>query len=304
MKISIIGAGNVGATLAKMVIESDTADVVLLDVVKNVALGKALDLSHAAPLVGQTKRILGTDNYKDTAGSHIAVITAGFPRQPGMSRADLIKKNGGIVRDVVNNIKSSSPDAIIIVVTNPLDVMTYIAYKESSFERNRVMGMAGVLDSSRFTYLIAKKLNVEYKEIETIILGQHGPLMVPVISHTKVSGRPINEVLSSEEIDLLIRDVMESGGEIVNLLGKGSAYYAPSASCFTMIKNIINDEKNLLSACVYAEGDYGLSGLCIGLPVRLGKKGCVEVAKLRLDKDELDSLKKAAESIKELLSGL
>jgi len=304
VKVSIIGAGNVGTALAQKVIESDAADVVLLDVAKNIAIAKAMDLSHAAPISGHARGILGTDNFGDTARSDIVVITAGFPRQPGMNRADLIKKNGGIVRDVVKNIKGSSPDSIIIVVTNPLDVMTYIAYRESSFKRNRVMGMAGVLDSSRFAFLIAKRLNVGYKDIDTMILGQHGPLMVPLISHTKVSGKPIEDILSRKDIDMLINELKESGATIVNLLGKGSAYYAPSASCFAMVKNILEDKKDFLSACIYAEGEYGLSGLCIGLPVRLGREGCAEIAELKLNKAELESLKNAACKIRELLSEL
>jgi malate dehydrogenase len=304
MKISIIGAGNVGATLAKRIIESEIADVVLLDVFKDMAQGKALDLLHAAPVAGYQREIIGTDDYREIKDSKIVVITAGFPRQPGMSRADLISKNGKVIKEVVSNIKRQSPDAIIIVVTNPLDLMTFLAHKESGFERNRIFGMAGVLDSSRFAYIIARELNVKYKDVDTIVLGQHGPEMVPIISQTKVSGELISNRLPKERLDELIEEVRESGAKIVKLLGKGSAYYAPSAAIFTMVKAILNDEKRLLSASCLAEGEYGLSGICTGLPVKLGKNGIDEVVKLKLDPQELESLKKSVNSTKELISKL
>lgn len=304
MKISIIGAGNVGATLAKRIVESNLADVVLLDIAKNIALGKALDLMHSAPAVGFTKTITGTDAYADTANSDIIVVTAGFPRQPGMKRSDLIKKNGAVIKEVVGSIKKTSPGALLIMVTNPLDLMTYLAYKESGFKRERVMGMAGTLDQSRFTYIIANELKKDIKDIETLILGQHGIEMVPVISHTRVKGQALDKLLSKDKIENLKKESRESGAKLVNLLGKGSAYYAPSAAIFTMIKSIIGNKKDIIGVSCLAQGEYGIKDICIGLPVRLGKNGIEEIVTLKLTKEELDALKKAADTIKELLTEL
>ncbi len=304
MKVSVIGAGNVGATLAKRIIEGDLADCVLLDVAGGLAEGKALDLLHAAPIIGYQRDILGTDDYKDTKDSDIVVITAGFARQPGMSRADLMARNSGVIKDVAGKINKNSPGAIIIVVTNPLDAMTYLAYRESGFDRKRVMGMAGLLDSSRFAYIIAKGLGVPYKDVETIVIGRHSPQMIPLISQTKVSGKLIAELISKEEIDRLITQLRESGSKIVSLLGKGSAFYAPSAACFSMIKAIKNDEKGLLSISCIADGEYGIKDVSIGLPARLGKDGIEEIVDLKLEPDEIDSLKKSANNIKELAARL
>ena len=299
MKVSIIGAGNVGATLAKRIVEENIADVVLLDVLKDLAQGKALDLLHAAPIINHQRKILGTDNYDDIKGSNIIVITAGRPRLPGMSRGDLVRENGKIVKQIAKNIKEKSPDAITIVVTNPVDIMSYIVIKETGFSRNRVIGMAGVLDSSRFAYLIGRELKVDYKDIETTVLGQHGPGMVPLISHTKVKNRPIDKLIAKEKIDELIKELRESGARIVGLLGKGSAYYAPSAAVFFMIKLILHDLKGLISASCLAKGEYGLSDICIGLPVRLGKKGIIEIVELPLDENERRALNESAKMIKE-----
>ncbi|MDB4349858.1 malate dehydrogenase, partial [Omnitrophica bacterium] len=295
---------NVGATLAKRLLESEIADVVLLDIFKKMAQGKVLDLLHAAPIIGYQKEIIGTDDYAETKDSDIVVITAGLPRQPGMSRADLVAKNSSIIREVLMNLKKSSCGAIIIVVTNPLDAMTYFAYKESGFKRERVFGMAGLLDSSRFAYIIARELKVKYKDVETMVLGQHGPDMVPLISYTKVAGKPIGNLVSEKRLDELIKELRESGASIVKLLGKGSAYYAPSAAIFTMIKAIANDEKRLMSASCVAEGEYGLSGVCTGLPIKLGKNGIEEIVQLNLNPRESESLKKSVNSTKELLSTL
>jgi malate dehydrogenase len=302
MKISIIGAGNVGSTLAKRVIESNIADVVLVDVYKSMAQGKALDLLHAAPLVGYQKRIVGTDDYSKIENSRIVVVTAGFPRQPGMTRSDLISKNSAIIKDVILQVKRICHRAIIIIVTNPLDVMTFLAHRESYLRRERVFGMAGVLDASRFAYIIARELKVPYNQVETIVLGQHGPEMVPLISHTKVSGEPLRRLLPKEKIDELVRESRESGARIVGLLGKGSAYYAPSAAIFSMIKSVLKDENRLMAVSCFAKGEYDISGVCTGLPVKLGKNGIEEVVQLKLDADEGKALKKAAESTKKLLS--
>lgn len=305
MKISIIGAGNVGATLAKRVIEAGLGNVVLVDVVKGLAEGKMLDLMHAAQLTGSRLGSIGTDDYSLTKGSDIIVITAGFPRQPGMSRADLIAKNTNIIKEVVGNVTPGSPNAILIIVTNPLDVMVHIAHKVSGFKKERVMGMAGVLDSSRFAYIIANELNTDPKYVETIVLGQHGPHMVPLISHTKVLDKPLDKLLSKEKINRLIKEVRESGAKIVGLLGKGSAYYAPSAAIFTMIKEIVtNNKKKVLSASCLAQGEYSISNVFTGLPVKLGKNGIEEIVKLELSKDELAGLKESVNVTKELISKL
>lgn len=304
MKISVIGAGNVGATLSQRIVESGLADVVLLDILKDIAQGKSLDIMHAAPLLGHERSVIGTDDYREIDASDIIVITAGFPRQPGMRRLDLIQKNKTIIKDVVKNIKRHSPGAIIIVVTNPLDAMTWLVLKESGLKPNRVMGMAGALDRSRLIYLIAKAMNAKYKDIETIIVGEHGEGMVPLLGHTKVSGKPIKEILPKERIDELKKRSLESGAAIVKLLCKGGAYYAPSAACFSMIKSIVKNEKALMSVSCMAKGEYGLSDLCIGLPVILGKNGIEEIVKLKLDKEELKSLKKSADAIKEQIAAL
>jgi len=304
MKISIIGSGNVGATLAKRVAESELADCVLLDVVKGVPQGKALDLLHAAPSVGYQKKITGTNDYNDTKGSDIVVVTAGFPRQPGMSRGDLVKKNGSIIKTVTKNIKTTSPNAILIIITNPLDAMAYLAYKESGFDKSRVIGMAGTLDTTRFKYILASEFGVKYKDVETIVLGQHGPSMVPLLSHTRISGKPITEMAKKDKLEELKNKVRESGAKIVGLLGKGSAYYAPSAACFEMIKAIIADDDKILSVSCLAQGEYGISGVFTGLPVRLGRKGIKEIVKLNIEADELKALKESADSVKEMISTL
>ncbi|MEE8360484.1 MAG: malate dehydrogenase [Candidatus Omnitrophota bacterium] len=304
MKISIIGAGNVGATLANRIIESELADVVLVDVYKSMAQGKALDLLHAAPLVGYQRKIMGTDDYGRIENSKIVVITAGFPRQPGMTRSDLISKNSGIIKDVIFNVKKICHTAIVIIVTNPLDVMTFLAHNESCLRRERIFGMAGVLDTSRFAYIIAKELKAKYNEVETLVLGQHGPQMVPLISHTKVSGEPLRKLLPKEKIEKLVEESRRSGTHIVGLLGKGSAYYAPSAAIFAMIKVIVKNEMKLMPVSCFAKGEYGINDVCTGLPVILGKNGIEEVIQLKLDPEEEAALKKAAESTKELLSDL
>jgi malate dehydrogenase len=304
MKISIIGAGNVGATLANRVLESGLGGVVLVDVMKGIAEGKALDMMHAAPIVGYENTIVGTDDYSRTSNSDIIAITAGFPRKPGMTRSDLTAKNSAVIREVVSKTRELSPASVIIMVTNPLDVMTYLAYKESGFERERVIGMAGVLDSSRFACIISKRLGVPHGEIETIVLGEHGPNMVPIISRTKVSGKPLASILAPKKIDELTKELAECGAKIVELLGTTSAFYAPSAACFAMIKAIARNENRLMSVSCVAQGEYGLDGVSTGLPVRLGKGGISEIAKLDLTKEELDALRKSAGLTKEAIAAL
>jgi len=296
MKVSVIGAGNVGATLAKRIVENSLADVVLLDIVKGLAEGKSLDLCHAGPITGGNKSICGTDDYQFTKDSDIVVITAGLARKPGMKREDLIFKNGDIIKDITKKVVQLSPNAIILMVTNPLDVMTYIAYKESGFDAKKVIGMAGVLDSSRFTHLIAEELNISNAAIETIVLGGHGDTMVPLLSQTKISNKPLFKFLSLSKIQELVEKTRKAGAKIVSLLGSGSAYYAPSAASFLMVRAIIKDEKRLVPASCYLNGEYGFNDLCLGVPVRLGSRGIEEVIELDITEEEKKALQKSAET--------
>lgn len=300
MKVSVIGAGAVGATLAHRVLESGIADVVLLDIFKNLAMGKAMDLSDASPIVGHERTIIGTDDYKDIKSSDIVVITAGLPRKPGMTRDELISKNAGIIKDVALKVKTHAPSSIVIVVTNPLDVMTYLAYKTTGFPKNRVIGMAGVLDGSRFIYLIASELNVPRSSVETYILGSHGDTMVPLISKTKVGGKPVTEVMSREKLEAIVKRTCDRGAEIVSLFGSGSAYYSPSAAVFKMIESILKDKKDTLAASAYLEGEYGLNDLYIGVPCKIGVGGIENIVELDISIDEKAALTRSAEAIKSL----
>lgn len=304
MKVSVIGAGNVGATLAKRIVENDLADVVLVDVVKGLAEGKSLDMCQASPITGHAKTICGTEDYKYTKDSGVVVVTAGLARKPGMTREDLMFKNAAIVSDITKKVTQFSPNAIIIMVTNPLDAMTCVAYKESGFGAKRVMGMAGVLDSSRFAHFIARELNVPASIVETVVLGGHGDTMVPLLSQTKISGRPLFKFLSLSKIHELVDKTRKAGAEIVSLLGSGSAYYAPSAASFLMVRAIIKDEKKVLAASVWLEGEYGLRDLCLGMPVRLGGGGIEEIVKLDITEEEKKALLKSAKKTKELISKL
>ena len=300
MKVSIIGAGAVGATLAQRVLESGLADVILIDILKNVALGKAMDLSDASSIVAHERSIIGTDDYKDIESSDIVVITAGLPRRSGMTRDELISKNAGIIKDVALKVKAHAPSSIIIVVTNPLDVMTYLTYKVTGFPKNRVIGMAGVLDGSRFIYLIASELGVPRSSVETYILGSHGDTMVPLISKTKVGGKPINEIMESGKLEAIVKRACDRGAEIVSSLGSGSAYYSPSAAVFKMIESILKDKKETLAASAYLEGEYGLSDLYIGVPCKIGSGGIEKIVELDISGDEKAALARSAEAIKAL----
>jgi len=304
MKVSVIGAGNVGATLAKRIVENELADVVLLDVVKGLAEGKSLDLLHAVPILGHSKSIYGTDNYEHTLNSDVVIITAGLARKPGMSRDDLMQKNAKIVAEITKKVCRFSPNSIILMVTNPLDAMTYVAYKLSCFSSKKVIGMAGVLDSSRFAHLIGAELNIPSSSVETIVLGGHGDTMVPLLSQTKISGTPLFKLLSLTKINELVEKTRKAGAEIVNLLGSGSAYYAPSAAVFLMLRTILKDEKKVLPASVYLNGEYGLKGLCLGVPIKLGDNGVEEIIELELTEEEQKALKKSAEMTKKLIGSL
>lgn len=301
-KVSIIGAGAVGATLAHRVLESGLADVVLLDIVKNMAIGKAFDLLDASPVAGHERTILGTDDYKNIASSDIVVITAGLARKPGMTREDLIAKNAQIVKGVSENVKRYAPGAIVIVVTNPLDTMTYLAHKTTGFEREKVFGMAGVLDSSRFIYLIADELKVPRSSVQAYMLGSHGGTMVPVLSQTNVSGEPISKIMPKDKLDAIVKKTRDRGAEIVSLLGSGSAYYSPSASVFKMIKAIIKDTKETLVASALVNGEYGLKDVAIGVPCVIGKGGIEKIVELKLSEEESVLLADSAKAIKSTIN--
>lgn len=298
MKISVIGAGAVGATLAQRIIEGGTADVVLVDILKNVAAGKALDLLDASPVVGHECGIIGTDDYAQIKGSDIVVITAGLPRKPGMTREELISKNAGIVKGVSENIKKYAPSAIVIVVTNPLDVMTYLALKVIGSGRGKVLGMAGVLDGSRMAYLIADELKVKRSTVQTFVLGSHGDTMVPVLSKTKVAGRPVSEIIPKDKLQNIVKRTCDRGAEIVSLLGTGSAFYSPSAATLSMIKAIMNDTKETLTVSARMEGEYGLKDICIGVPCIIGRSGMEKVIEIDLSKEEKDAFLKSANAIR------
>lgn len=300
-KVSVIGAGNVGATLAMRIAESDLADVVMIDIAEGVCIGKALDLTDAAPIAGHNRKIIGASDYKQIADSDIVVITAGFPRTPGMSREELVLKNSSIVKAVVSHIKNYCPNAIIIMVTNPLDVMTYLAYRESGFPKNRVMGMAGILDTARFVALIAEAAGVKYRDVETYLLGSHGDTMVPLISHTKIKGKPIEKVLSGEKIAEIVARTKNRGAEIINHLKAGSAYYAPSASIFSMVRAILKNTGEVRCVSCFLDGEYGLKDVYIGVPAKLGKKGIEKIIELPLSANERQELERSVEEIRKTI---
>ena len=298
MKVSIVGAGAVGATLAQRVLESGIADVVLIDIAKDLAIGKAFDLLDASPIIAHERMITGTDDYSQTASSDIIVITAGFPRKPGMTREDLIAKNVSIVKEVSDNIKKYSPGSIVIVVTNPLDVMTYLVFKRTGFGRKKVFGMAGVLDSSRLIYLISHELKVPRSSVRTLILGSHGDTMVPLVSQTFVSDRPVTEVMPKDKLDAIIQRTRDRGAEIVKLFGSGSAYYSPSAAVFKMIDVILKDKKETLVISACLDGEFALKDVAIGVPCKLGRSGIEEIIVPKMSKEEDAAFRESAEAIK------
>lgn len=296
-KISVIGAGAVGATLAQRLFESGLADVVLVDILKNLACGKAFDLLDASPITGTEKSIIGTDDYGQIQGSDIVVITAGLPRKPGMTREDLISKNAAIIKDVAVKIKTYAPGAIVIVVTNPLDTMAYLTYKTTGFDKSKVLGMAGVLDGSRFIALIADELKIHRSLVKTCVMGSHGDTMVPVVSQTLVSGKPLSSMLSKDKIDSIVKRTCDRGAEIVSLFGTGSAYYSPSAATLRMIRAIMDDRGEVVAASAYLEGEYGLKDIYMGVPCRLDSRGIVEVVELDLSKEERSAFAASAKAV-------
>lgn len=298
-KVSIIGAGQVGATLALLIAKKELADVVLVDVVDGIPQGKALDLNELAPIEGYSVKITGTNNYEDIKDSDIVVITAGLPRKPGMSRDDLLKTNAGIIKEVSLNIKKYAKDSKIIVVTNPLDVMSYLTLKTTGFSKTSVIGMAGVLDSARFSYFIAGELKVSVKDVNTMVLGSHGDSMVLIPRYTTVSETPITELLPEDKIKEIIDRTKNAGAEIVSLLKTGSAFYAPAGSISIMVESILNDEKRIVSASVLLSGEYGIEDTFIGVPVKLGKNGIEEIIEIDLTIEEKKAFEKSAIDIKE-----
>jgi len=299
-KITVVGAGNVGATAAQRVAEKELArQVVLIDVVEGVPQGKGLDQWQSAPIEGFDSRIIGTNGYEESAGSGIYIVTAGIARKPGMSRDDLLNTNAGIVRQVSENIARVSPNAIIIMVSNPLDVMCYVAMKASGFPRERVIGMAGVLDTARYRAFLATEIGVSVEDIQAMVLGGHGDTMVPLISYTTVSGIPVTQLIDREKLDAIVKRTRGGGAEIVAFLKTGSAYYAPSAGAVQMAEAIVKDKKRILPCAAWLQGEYGFSDLFLGVPVLLGAKGMERVIEVELTEDEKAALKASADAVLE-----
>lgn len=300
-KITVVGAGNVGATLTQRLAERAYADIVLVDIVEGLPQGKALDMLQAGPIVGYDSKVIGTNGYEETAGSTICVITSGVPRKPGMSRDDLVKTNMNIVRAVTQELVGRSPNSILIVVSNPLDAMAQLALDVSRFPRERVIGMAGVLDTARFRTFIAQEVNASVKDVQAYVLGGHGDTMVPLARMCTVAGIPISKLIKLDRIEAIVKRTRDGGAEIVNLLKSGSAYYAPSAAVAEMVDAIMLDRKQILPCAVRLEGEYGIRGLFVGVPVKLGGRGVEEIIELELTADERSALQRSADSVKELV---
>ncbi|HEY5124052.1 MAG TPA: malate dehydrogenase [Ignavibacteria bacterium] len=305
MKISIVGAGNVGATTAQIIVDRYLAnDVILLDVVEGIPQGKALDIYQSAAIQYSDTKIYGFNTYEPTANSDIVVITAGVPRKSGMSRDDLIVINSDVVSNATKELVKYSPNSIIIVVSNPLDVMTYVSFVASHFPRNKVIGMSGVLDTARFKTFICMELNVSIENISALVLGGHGDSMVPLVRYSTVSGIPLADLLPKDRLESLIERTRNGGAEIVKYLKTGSAFYAPAASVVQMIDAIVNNRHRIMSCCVYLQGEYGHSDVCLGVPVKIGRNGMEEIVPIRLTKEETDAFDKSAEDVKNLLKKL
>ncbi len=303
-KISVIGAGMVGATVAHLLALKKLADIALVDIIEGLPQGKAFDLLEAGPIEGYDCKITGSNSYSITKDSDIVVITAGLPRKPGMSRDDLLAKNERIVCGVVDQVARLSPKAILIVVSNPLDAMTQLTLKRSGFPKQRVLGMAGILDTARFRTFIAEELRVSVDNVTAFVLGGHGDTMVPLPRYSTVAGVPITELLSKERIDALVERTRKGGAEIVSLLKTGSAFYAPGSSVVAMVQAILEDKNEIFPCCAYLEGEYGFSGLCVGVPVKLGRGGIEEIVQIRLTPEEKQALQRSSAVVKELVSKL
>jgi malate dehydrogenase len=303
-KITVVGAGNVGATTAHWLVSKELGDVVLVDIIEGMPQGKALDLAQAGPVEGYDSRLVGTNGYKETANSDVVVITSGIARKPGMSRDDLLNTNAGIVTSVTEEIVKYSPNCIIIVVSNPLDAMAQVAWKKSGFPKHRVVGMAGILDSARMRCFLAEALNVSVENVSAFVLGGHGDTMVPLPRYSTCGGIPITELLPKEVIDQIVTRTANGGAEIVSLLKSGSAYYAPAAAAVEMVEAILKDKKKILPCAAYLEGEYGVNGLFVGVPIKLGAKGIEEIIQINLTTEERAALQKSAAAVQELVGKL
>jgi malate dehydrogenase len=300
-KVTIVGSGNVGATAAHWIAAKELGDVVMVDIVEGIPQGKGLDLLEAMPIEKRDARVVGTNDYAATANSDIVVITAGIPRKPGMSRDDLLNTNYKIMQDVVGKVVANSPNCILIVVSNPLDAMAQAAYKISKFSRNRVIGMAGVLDSARFRTFIAEELKVSVENVTAFVLGGHGDTMVPLVRYSTVAGIPITELMDKATIERLVQRTRDGGAEIVKYLKTGSAYYAPSAAVAEMVEAILKDKKKILPCAAYLEGEYGIKGLFVGVPCKLGERGLEQIIQIKLTAEEQAALQKSADAVTELV---
>jgi malate dehydrogenase len=301
-KITVVGAGNVGATTAHWLVSKELGDVTLVDIIEGMPQGKALDLAQAGPVEGYDSRLVGTNGYKETANSDIVVITSGIARKPGMSRDDLLNTNAGIVGSVTDEIARTSPNAIIIVVSNPLDAMAQVAFRRSGFPKKRVIGMAGILDSARMRTFLAEALNVSVENVTAFVLGGHGDTMVPLPRYSTCAGIPVTELLPKDVIDKIVTRTANGGAEIVSLLKTGSAYYAPSAAAVEMVEAIIKDKKKILPCAAFLEGEYGINGLYVGVPVKLGANGIEEIIQINLTAEERAALQKSAAAVQELIN--
>ena len=300
-KVTVVGAGSVGATTAQRIFDKGYADVVLVDIVEGLPQGKALDMLEAGPVLGSDASVIGTNGYDETADSNIAIVTSGIARKPGMSRDDLLLTNMRIVTSVVKEIVRRSPDCILLVVTNPLDAMAQLAYQVSGFPKSRVVGMAGILDSARFRTFLAQELNVSVETVSAFVLGGHGDTMVPLVGGTTVGGTPIGKLLPHKRVEEIVQRTRDGGAEIVGLLGTGSAYYAPSAAIAQMVEAILLDKKHILPCTVYLEGEYGINGIYVGVPIKLGANGVEEIIEIDLTDDESAQLKSSAAGVQELI---
>jgi len=304
-KITVVGAGNVGATTAQRLAEKELArNVVLVDIQEGIPQGKGLDQWESAPIEGFDSRVTGTNTYEEAAGSDIVVVTAGIARKPGMSRDDLLNTNAGIVKQVSENIRDTSPDAIVIMVSNPLDVMSYVAKQVTGFPRERVLGMAGVLDTARYRSFIAQALDVSVRDIQAMVLGGHGDTMVPLISYTSVSGIPVTQLMSAEKLQAIVDRTRNGGAEIVKYLKTGSAYYAPSSAAVQMCEAIVRDQKRILPCAAWLEGEYGMTGLFLGVPCKLGRGGLERILEVELTAEERDALQKSADAVREPMAAV
>ena len=303
-KVTVVGGGNVGATAAQRIAERDYADVVLVDVVEGMPQGKALDLAQSGPVLGYDSAVTGANSYETTANSDVVVITAGIARRPGMTRDDLLRTNMGIMSSVVSEVVAHSPDSILLIVSNPLDAMVYHAHKLSGFPKERVVGMAGVLDTARMRTFIAQELNVSVEDVQAYVLGGHGDTMVPLVRYTTVGGIPLEKWLPQDRVEAIVQRTRDGGGEIVSLLKTGSAFYAPSAAVLQMVDSILLDKRRILPAAAYLDGEYGVSGVFIGVPVILGANGVEKVIELELTDEEQTGFQKSLEAVNELIEAM